>query len=254
MNTPRPRFTLCCLNDLGLGVPKLPDRIDDIDHPLLRAAQQMWTSANRPTERIASIDDVVLLKCKPNVPWRAAVWEDRDEHNLPWLVTAGPRQEGSRDDFYRTLARTCQTRRKRLNEAGRELDPGKKTYSKHLLPTADDRLRLAAERAHQAVADARRSVAVIVEQARRNPGSVVAGNALGADLEVLVVRNDLDELYLLINVVASAPREAHQVILSLAVPGLEAGDWQPVEYAPHRSPRRGEVAWYTLLEVPRLHR
>ncbi len=252
--TPKARFTLRCLSELGVTPPKLPDCIDDIDHPLLRAAQLAWSADKHPTERIASIDDTVLIKCKPNVPWRAAVWEERVDGGLPWLVAAGPRQEGGRDDFYAALARTCTAARKQHNAAGQHLEPGKKTYSKHLLPTDDDRLRLLLERAQHGLRDARASVNALVDQARHAPGTAISGHALGADLEAFAYRTDLDELYLFIKVAASVPPDVYQVILALAVPGLQAEDWQPLQAGPNRPVGPNEIVWLTLLEVPRLHR
>lgn len=248
-----PRFTLACLTQLALTPPKLPATLWDMDHPLLAAATLLWSADEHHAERISSIDDVVLLKCKPNVPWRAAVWEDEGTQGLPWLVAAGKREDGSRDDLYAQLERQCVAERKRRNRQGVDLEAGKKTYARHLLPVEDDRLRLHVDLAQRALDDARASITSLVSEARRAPNQVVSASAFGADVEAVVQRNEYDELYVLIHVVGSAPSQVHELILSLAVPDAIADDWGVVELPPHRDAHPGEIAWYTLLEVPKLH-
>lgn len=250
--SPSPRFTLRCLAELGVPVPAHPRTLDDVDHPLLAAAKLLWGADEHHTERIVSIDDMVLLKCKPNVPWRAAVWEDSAEDNLPWLVAAGKREQGSRKDLYEALSAQCQRERKARNRRGVDLQQGKNTYSKHLLPTDDDRLRLRLDRFQEQVAAARASVNRLVDLARHQPGTVVTAHAFGADIDAIVIRTDLDELYVCIAVAGAAPPNVHQVVLSLAVPGLEADDWQPVASAPQQPARPNQIVWMTLLSVPRL--
>ena len=96
----------------------------------------------------------------------------------------------------------------------------------------------------------------LVDRARHHPGTVIGGNVLGSDLEAVVIRNEFDEVYLAIRVVGGGPRSAHAVILSLAVPGLDADDWTPVD--PRELPEQlgdtghGQIIWFTLLEVPGL--
>ncbi|WP_445276630.1 hypothetical protein [Streptomyces sp. DSM 41033] len=207
-----------------------------------------------PTEKIASIDDTVLLKCKPGGSrWRGAVWEDQSA-GFGWLIAAGQRTAGARDDFYRQLCDRCTRKRTTLNQAGVELAPGKRTYSKHLLPDRDDQLRLDAERSYQLLQEARASVPQLIKEARENAGTPVRGEVFGTAVEAFVYRavGSYDELYLGLRVVGSAPNGVHYMILQLAVPEAEAGEWEPIE-APHRPGESGEIFYFTLLEVPKLH-
>ncbi|MEU4176032.1 MULTISPECIES: hypothetical protein [Streptomyces] len=237
--------------DLGLDLPPPETPLHELDHPLVARAQQQADVA--PTEKIASIDDVVLLKCKPGGSrWRGAVWEDQNL-GFGWLVAAGQRTAGARDDFYRQLCDRCTRKRTDLNRAGQDLEPGKRTYSKHLLPRDADQLRLETERAYRLLQDARESVPQLVKEARGSAGSPVRGEAFGTAVEAVVYTavGSFDELYLGLRVVGSAPADVHPLILKLAVPEALADDWEPIE-APHRPGESGEIFYYTLLEVPRL--
>ena len=105
----RARPTLRCLrDDLGQAVPRADTPLDEIEHPLLVKAVGQFTSHETPHERIAAIDDQVLLKVKVQ-RWRGAVWIDGDGD--PWLVSAGRREDGSPDDFYASLAAQAKTAR-----------------------------------------------------------------------------------------------------------------------------------------------
>ncbi|MFF4611372.1 hypothetical protein ACFY1Q_17120 [Streptomyces albidoflavus] len=237
--------------DLELDLPPIATPLHELDHPLVSRAQQQADVA--PTEKIASIDDVVLLKCKPGGSrWRAAVWEDQGQA-FGWLVAAGQRTAGARDDFYRQLSDRCTRKRTALNRAGEDLEPGKRTYSKHLLPHDDDRLRLEAEQAYRLLQDARESVPQLVKEARGSAGRPVRIEVFGTAVEAVVytVVGSFDELYLGLRVVGSAPEGVHHLILQLAVPEALADDWEPIE-APHRPGESGEIFYYTLLEVPKL--
>ncbi|MFH9195982.1 hypothetical protein ACIQJ8_04680 [Streptomyces globisporus] len=238
--------------DLGLKLPSPDIPLHEIDHPLIARSQQRADVA--PTEKIASIDDVVLLKCKPGGSrWRGAVWEEQNA-GFSWLVAAGNRTAGARDDFYRQLCDRCKRKRTALNQAGLELAPGKRTYSKHLLPAKDDQLRLDVERSYQRLQEARASIPKLINEARENAGTPVRGEVFGTAVEAFVYRavGSYDELYLGLRVVGSAPDGVHYAILRLAVPEAEAGDWEPIE-AKHRSGEPGEVFYFTLLEVPKLN-
>jgi hypothetical protein len=225
--------------------------LHELEHQLVKRAQQQAIDA--PTERIASIDDTVLLKCKPGGSrWRGAVWQDQGRR-LGWLVAAGIREQGDRSDFYKKLCDDCQRRRTDLNRAQKELEPGKRTYSKHLLPESDDFLRLEAEKAYGLLQEARVRVSDLVKDAQENAGVAVRGEAFGTQVEAYVYTavGSYDELYLGLRVVGSAPPGVHDIILKLAVPEAMAEDWEPIE-APHRDCEPGEIFYFTLLEVPRL--
>jgi hypothetical protein len=246
------RPTLRCLqDDLGIAVPPPGTPLDELSHPLIERIQRQADDA--PTEKIASIDDTVLLKCKPGGSrWRGAVWQDQSQE-LGWLVAAGMRTQGDRSDFYQKLCDDCQRKRTVLNQAGRELAPGKRTYSKHLLPDADDRLRLDAEQKYRMLQEARELVPNLVKEARDDAGTPVRGQVFGTEVEAFVYRavGSYDELYLGLRVVGSAPEGVHAIVLQLAVPEALAEDWEPIE-APHRDGEPGEIFYFTLLEVPQL--
>jgi hypothetical protein len=62
--------------------------------------------------------------------WRGAVWVDAD---LPWLVAAGQREEGSPENFYTALAARGSAARARYN-AEHSPPVSSTTYSEYLLP------------------------------------------------------------------------------------------------------------------------
>lgn len=248
-----PRFTLRCLRaDLDIDIPTIPRTLDDIEHDLLEEAQ-LISCGHAPTSRVSAIDDQVLLKLKPSGRWRGAGWSEGSLlTSQMWVVAGGWREDGSPDDFYSDLKRSCQAERRRRNGEKRDLEPGKTCFSQHLNPAEEDFDRLKVDRATQKVRDSERDIPDLVARARRDVGTVFTVTALGAEVEALVLRNGLDELYLAIRVTGSAPTDAHFAILSLACPGLLADDWEPLTLAPHRGRRPNEVIWLTLLEVPKL--
>ncbi|MFJ4985123.1 hypothetical protein ACIP9H_15115 [Streptomyces sp. NPDC088732] len=247
------RPTLRCLQaDLGLSLPPPSVPLHKVDHPLVQRAQKQADVA--PAEKIVSIDDTVLLKYKPGGSrWRGAVWEERESISS-WLVAAGQRKDGAKDDFYQQLCDECTRKRTSLNRLGLEPAPGKRTYSRHLLPTSDDRLRLEVEHADQRLQEARDAVPKLVKEARESPDSAVRGEVFGTEVEAYVYRavGSYDELYLGLRVVGPAPEQVHDIILKLAVPEAMAEDWAPIE-APHRGNGPGEIFYFTLLEVPELN-
>ena len=85
--------------------------LDEIDHPVLAKASEQFADEDGKHERIRSVDDQVLFKVKVQ-RWRGAVWLDAD---LPWLVAAGRREDGSGDDFYAALEADGRAARARYN-------------------------------------------------------------------------------------------------------------------------------------------
>jgi hypothetical protein len=139
----RARPTMRCLcEDLVLPVPRVDTPLDEITHPLLTKASERFADDQTPRERISAIDDQVLFKVKIQ-RWRGAVWVDAD---LPWLVAAGQREEGSPDDFYAALAARGHSARAHYNA---EHSPPLRstTDSGYLLPGHEDDLRWQAEAA-----------------------------------------------------------------------------------------------------------
>src|ERR1022692_4846708 len=137
------RPTMRCLReDLVLPVPRVDTPLDEITHPLLAKASERFADDQTPQERISAIDDQVLFKVKIQ-RWRGAVWVDAD---LPWLVAAGQREEGSPEDFYAALAARGHSARAHYN-AEHSPPLSSTTYSGYLLPGHEDDLRWQAEAA-----------------------------------------------------------------------------------------------------------
>jgi hypothetical protein len=60
----RARPTLRCLReDLELAVPRVDVPLEDVAHPLAKAAER-FAGERAPQERIAAVDDQVLFKVK----------------------------------------------------------------------------------------------------------------------------------------------------------------------------------------------
>lgn len=140
-----PRFTIKCLNELGIELPKLGrdeknniyGLFSSIEHPLISHTKNILCNLPEPSlERISCIDDNYFIKCKPNAPVRGAVIIDSPNNNyIWWIVSGGKREEGSKKDFYKKLEASCIAQLKIERQNDSSINPGKKTFSKHLLPT-----------------------------------------------------------------------------------------------------------------------
>ncbi|MEN8649583.1 hypothetical protein ABCR94_02745 [Streptomyces sp. 21So2-11] len=119
----------------------MTDPLDEIDHPILaKAAEQFTATGDTKHERIRAIDDQVLFKVKVQ-RWRGAVWVNAD---LPWLVAAGRREDGSTDDFYAALESEGKTARARYNAENADALKST-THTARLLPAREDHVRYRAE-------------------------------------------------------------------------------------------------------------
>src|SRR5262245_54557752 len=107
------RPTLRCIaEDLHIPLPPINDPLNEIPHPLIIKANHQFADSNTAHERIRSIDDRVFFKAKVQ-RWRGAVWVNESERS--WLVAAGQREEGSRNDFYDDLSQAARTARAHYN-------------------------------------------------------------------------------------------------------------------------------------------
>ena len=134
--------------DLRVPLPTIDVLLNEIDHPVVRKANEQFAQPTGPRERIRGLDDIVAFKVKIQ-RWRGAVLDDGEPS---WLLAAGIREDGSRDDFYEALTSSAKSARARLNADGVP-SGGKETYSGPWLPTADDRDRYAAEGARRLLAE-----------------------------------------------------------------------------------------------------
>ncbi|MGQ4330784.1 hypothetical protein [Streptomyces hayashii] len=192
-------------------------------------------------ERIRSIDDEVLFKVKIQ-RWRGAVWTDED---LPWLIAAGQREDGSPDDFYSALETTARAARAHHNANNRQA-LSTKTYVGHLLPDQSDRDR------HQLETGARlvRDLAAAVRELTR--GSLHDGHEHAADfpafrLGIVVRADDGHETYAAVHITGSVPDDLIAVILR-HLPGCDPLAWYPEHALPSRPLLPAEQAWSTLMD------
>lgn len=202
----------CLREDLGLPVPRVDVRLDEVAHPLLAKAAERFAGGQAGHERIRAVDDQALFKVKVQ-RWRGAVWVD---DNLAWLVAAGQREDGSPEDFYAALATRASAARSRYNA---EDTPPLATaaYSGYLLPAREDDLRWRAEAEAREERSLRATVRDLVRQSLLD-GHEHAVMLEGAALGIQVLADRGHETYVAIRIIGSVPRALVAVILSL-VPG-----------------------------------
>ena len=238
----RARPTIRCLReDLALPVPRADTLLDEIAHPLLAKATERFADEETPQERISAIDDQVLFKVKVQ-RWRGAVWVDAD---LPRLVAAGQREEGSPEDFYTALAARGSAARARYN-AEHSPPLSSTTYSEYLLPGHEDDLRWRAEAAARAEHQLRTTVHDLVRQSLLD-GHEHAVMLDGAALGVQVLADRGHEAYVAIRIIGSAPRRLVATILSL-IPGCQPDAWMSDYAMPERAVAPGEQIWSNIMD------
>ncbi|MFF7193016.1 hypothetical protein ACFZAM_04880 [Streptomyces sp. NPDC008079] len=230
-------------DDLKLSLPSARQPLDELDHPLLVKARELFAEDKTGHERIRAIDDEILFKVKVQ-RWRGAVWTDKDL-NLPWLVAAGQREDGSMDDFYSALEANAKAARARYNTDHRQPLPGG-TYVGHLLPGRDDHDRYQLEAGTRLV----RQLSSAIRELTR--GSLHDGHEHAADfatfrLGILVRAEDGHETYVAVRITGSVPEDLTAVVLR-HVPGCEPADWYPEYALPSRSLLPAEQAWSTLMD------
>jgi len=238
----RVRPTMRCLReDLEVAVPTANTPLEEISHPLLAKAAEYFADDQAPRERIVSIDDRVLFKVKVQ-RWRGAVWVD-DE--VPWLVAAGQREEGSHEDFYASLTSRAKTARARYNV---EHSPPltSTTYTGNLLPGREDELRWRAEAAVRVERQLRDIVHGLVRHSLLD-GHEHASMLDGAALGVQVLADQGHETYVAIRIIGSVPRRLVATILSL-VPGCELDAWMSDYAMPERPVAPEEQVWSNIMD------
>jgi hypothetical protein len=238
----RARPTMRCLReDLNLPLPPVNRPLDEITHPLLSKVAERFADEATPQERIRAIDDQVLFKVKVQ-RWRGAVWLDMD---LPWLVAAGQREDGSPDDFYAALEAGGKAARARYNA---EHSPPLSTtaYSAHLLPGPQDWLRHHAEGAARAERRLTSIVHDLVRQSLLN-GREHAVMIEGAALGIQVLADHGHETYVAIRIIGSVPKQFAATIISL-VPGCDPGAWMSDYAMPERPMAPEEQIWSNIMD------
>jgi len=237
------RPTLRCLrHDLAQEIPPARIPLDEIDHPLLVKATERFADDQVSHERIAAVDDEVLLKVKVQ-RWRGAAWVE--DSNLPWLVAAGHRQEGSPDDFYAALAARGRTARRRYN-AEHPSAHDHKTYTEDLLPRREDRLRWGIEAAARARRKLKASVHTLVRQSLLD-GHEHAAIFDGAVVGIHIVADEGHETYVAIRIIGSVPQDLVGAILVL-IPGCDHGGWMYDYAMPERFAASDEQVWSNIMD------
>ena len=241
MDNARPTLR-CLLDDLKLALPTLDVPLDEIDHPIIHKATQLFTTSDVAHERIRAIDDHILFKVKVR-RWRGAVWPEAER---PWLVAAGTREAGSPDDFYAVLASDGRATRARYNQKSRPTLVSD-TYTDHLLPTADDRLRYLLETGARLVRRLEATIPMLVRE------SLVDGRENKSRLETFTigvhVRADHGhETYVAICISGQVPTNLTTVILDI-VPGCDRAGWYPEGALPDRALHSNEQVWSNIMDT-----
>ncbi|MFF3893819.1 hypothetical protein ACFYY3_11635 [Streptomyces sp. NPDC001812] len=240
MRSARP--TLRCLQeDLDLPLPPVTATLDETDHPIVAKAAEQFVDAEAKHERIRAIDDQVLFKVKVQ-RWRGAVWIDAD---LPWLVAAGRREDGSGDDFYAKLEAEGKAARAQYNATHAEALKTV-TSTTHFLPTREDHIRY---RAEAGVRFVRRLRTTLLDLAR---ATLRDGREHAVDFDTftlgLQVRaDDGHETYLAVRITGSVPPNLTTIILR-NVPGCEVEGWYPEYALPERELLPAEQAWSNIMD------
>ncbi len=241
----RTRPTLRTLReDLKLPVPPLPGTLDTISHPLLAKADEQFADEDTPHERIRAIDDEVLFKVKTG-RWRGAAWLDPGAEVPVWLVAAGQREDGSKDDFYAALTTAAQAARARYNATHTPALPTS-TYSGPWLPSADDWDRYALEaaaRLEQRLTSAVRGLVKSTLQDGREHAALLDGLALG----IQVRTRSEHETYVAIRIIGSVPGNLTALILS-SVPACSPTGWAIDYTMPDRPIAVAEQVWSNLMD------
>lgn len=238
---PRVRPTLRCLADLSAALPDIGKRLDEIDDPLITAAQTIPERRDAGgAERVVALTDRVWFKVKTS-DRRAAVTELRGEE-LPdwvpanrgswWIGAAGHRQSDSvQHDFYALLQKECTS--------------GKSVSTEHLLPGEKDWKRFALEQAYAWRVDMKRIVVRLVADSLKS-GRSVRAEFRKHRITALVRAENGHEGYLAIVAEGVADPEMFALLLD-SVPGVATDDWQlePSDVA-GMEPKSGQLIWSTL--------
>jgi hypothetical protein len=239
------RPTVRCLReDLGLPLPPARVPLDEIDHPLLRKAEEQFAAEDTPHERIRAIDDVVLFKVKTG-RWRGAVYRDDPEAEVKeWLVAGGTREEGSHDDFYAALHAEARAARQRYN-AEHDKPLTTDTHTAYLLPGPDDHDRYLIEAATRLARRLNTAVLELVRGSLRD-GHEHAADFAGFRLGIIVRAEDGHETYVAIRITGSVHKNLTTTILN-RVPGCAPDAWFPEYALPERellpANRHGPTSW-----------
>jgi hypothetical protein len=233
------------MDDLGVALPDTGRRLHDLDHPLVKKAQQLPEQVGAGAgDRILAIADRLWFKVKVNA-YRGAATQLHPQdsiHDLVaqveawwWLGAAGKRAADSSSDFYSQLE--AEVARAGLGSGS--------TDSSGLLPTEFDVKRLLAEQATLAVQVIRKTVRTLIAKSLRT------GKAWEIVLQNHSVstwaRADDGDTYLAITMHGIPDPQFIATILS-SVPLVAAGDWLPEpDGALGVTPTYGSLVFSTII-------
>ncbi|WP_326944066.1 hypothetical protein OG439_29610 [Amycolatopsis sp. NBC_01307] len=236
------RPTKRCLADLGLSVPDLGHPLEELDNPVVAAAQAVPHQRDAGgARRILALCDRVWFKVK-TADQRAVVTRLHDDDlpdGLPrdagrwWIGAAGRRQADSpQRDFYESIKREC--------------TDGKTVSTARLLPADWDWKRFTAEQAVAWRREMKKMVLRLISMSLTT-GKLAVAEFRHHRVKALVRLDEDHEAYLAI-IAEGIPDPAIFALLLDCVPGVTPDDWQPepsplaeTESAP------GEIIWSTLL-------
>jgi len=229
------------LADLDVTLPDIGKRLDEIDEPVIAAAQTIPERRDAGgAERVLALTDRVWFKVKTS-DRRGTVTElrgdDLPEWVLPtrgawWIGAAGRRQSDSpQRDFYAVLEKEC--------------SKGKAVSSEHLLPGDKDWKRLALEQAYAWRVDMKRIVIRLVVESLKS-GQPVSAEFRKHRITALVRADNGHEGYLAIVADGIADAEMFALLLD-SVPGIAVDEWQlePSTVA-GMEPKSGQLIWSTM--------
>lgn len=239
------RPTQRCLHDLGLRFPPLDQPLNQLPDPVVAKAQTIPALlAANGGERVLVASDRIWWKCKTS-SHRAMVTElDHTTEQRPeiadlgawwWIGAAGPRREGSPEDFYAALG-------VELKRAGRGTGSATST---HLLPQEVDTRRLTAEAATIFVVNIRRVVRSIIAGSLRD-GNQWTATSTKHCIGALVTTRDGDA-YLTISADGFIEPKMIAIMLT-SVPGLADSDWMAEPGSVLGiTPRPGQIVYSTMI-------
>jgi hypothetical protein len=117
----------CVVEDLGLELPLIDQPIASIEDPMMDEARRVAPDSPTGQKRILAIRHPLVYRVRISRR-RGATWLD-EEQDILWLLAVEDREEDSDDDAFAYFAR--------LHESGR------------LMPSDDDRIRIAFEEGAQ---------------------------------------------------------------------------------------------------------
>jgi hypothetical protein len=235
------RPTKRCLADLDLPLPDLGHPLEEMDNPVVAAAQAVPEQRDAGgARRILTLSDRVWFKVKTG-DQRAVVSQLHDgdlPDGLPrdvgtwWIGAAGRRQADSpQRDFYESIKREC--------------TEGKTVSTVRLLPCDWDWKRVTAEQAVAWRREMKQMVIRLIAMSLKT-GKLAVAEFRHHRVKALVRVDEDHEAYLAI-IAEGVPDPAIFALLLDCVPGITSDDWQP-EPSPlaEMEPAPGEIIWSTL--------